>query len=175
MDGNDTKKVRLWGMIGDADDTTKARFWATIGHLSSLAWLPLTGLWFAGIPFILILPFTYILGPLAIWRLKKNQHPFIDAQAKESLNFQISLLLYTLALSLVYLLGGFLIAILPILESPDAERLNALMAVLAVALRPMAFIIPLIGIVDAALAIAAALKVRKGENYRYPNIFRFVK
>lgn len=175
MDGNNTKKTRFWATIMDGDDTQKARLWATICHLSSLAWLPLTGLWFAGIPFILILPFTYILGPLAVWRLKRNQHPFIDAHAKECLNFQISILLYTLGLSLVYLFGGFLISLLPILESSEAERLNALLAVLGVALKPMSFIIPLTGIVDAALAIAAAFKARKGEYYRYPNILRFVK
>lgn len=174
MDGNDTKKA-FWEIIVDGDDTTKARFWGIVCHISSLAWLPLIGLWFAGIPLILILPFTYILGPLVIWRLKKNQHPFIDAQAKESLNFQISLFLYTLALALIYILGGFLIAILPILASPDAERMKAIIDVLQMALTPMTVIIPLSGIVDAALVITAALKIRKGENYRYPNIFRFVK
>jgi len=33
--------------------------------------------------------FTGFLGPLIIWLMKKDQSPFVDDQAKESLNFQI--------------------------------------------------------------------------------------
>ena len=64
------------------------RNWATCAHLCGLLWL------FAGSG-LLFLPigafalFT-ILGPLIIWRSKRETMPFAAAQAKESLNFQIT-------------------------------------------------------------------------------------
>ena len=33
------------------------------------------------------------LGPLVIWLLKKDQSAFVDSQAKEALNFQLTLLI----------------------------------------------------------------------------------
>ena len=34
-----------------------------------------------------------VIGPLIIWMLKKEESPFVDDQAKEALNFQLSTLL----------------------------------------------------------------------------------
>ena len=39
--------------------------------------------------------FTGFVGPLIIWLVKKDQHPFIDDQGKESLNFQITMAIAT--------------------------------------------------------------------------------
>jgi uncharacterized Tic20 family protein len=41
-------------------------------------------------------PFGSILGPLILWLVKKDEHPFIDDQGKEALNFQISVAIYML-------------------------------------------------------------------------------
>lgn len=46
-----------------------------------------------------------ILGPLALWALKREGHPFVDEHGKEALNFQISFTLW-------YLIGSALIAVL---------------------------------------------------------------
>src|SRR6187397_2800603 len=56
----------------------------------------------------------HILGPLIVWLAKRHDSPEIDAHGKESLNFQISMLLYT-AIAAVFclVLIGFLV--LPIL------------------------------------------------------------
>ena len=45
---------------------------------------PPVGLWrsyWVGLPFV---------GPLIVWLIKKDQSPFVDDQAKEALNFQIT-------------------------------------------------------------------------------------
>src|SRR5437667_12134690 len=36
----------------------------------------------------------HIVGPLIVWLAKRNDSPEIDAHAKESLNFQLSMLIY---------------------------------------------------------------------------------
>ena len=36
----------------------------------------------------------HILGPLIVWLMKRGDSPEIDAYGKESLNFQISMLIY---------------------------------------------------------------------------------
>ena len=37
--------------------------------------------------------FTSFLGPLIIWLIKKDQSPFVDDQGKESLNWQITMMI----------------------------------------------------------------------------------
>jgi uncharacterized protein len=62
----------------------EALTWGALCHLAVLA--------------VLIGPMLMnVLGPLVVWLLKKNDHPFIDEQGKESLNFQISMTIYSLA------------------------------------------------------------------------------
>jgi uncharacterized Tic20 family protein len=45
--------------------------------------------------------FTCFVGPLVIWLVKKDEHPFVDEQGKEALNFQITVLI-------AYIVAGFL-------------------------------------------------------------------
>lgn len=54
--------------------------------------------------------FTYFLGPLIIWLMKKDQSPWVDDQAKEALNFQLIALIATAACFLGFCLAPFLIA-----------------------------------------------------------------
>ena len=63
----------------------EARNWAMLCHLSALS------MYFTG--------FGSIIGPLIVWSIKKDDHPLIDDQGKESLNFEISVLIYTLVLA----------------------------------------------------------------------------
>lgn len=58
-------------------------FWAMMCHLSS----------FAGV--IAPIPFINLIAPLIIWMVKKDEHPFIDDNGREVLNFQISLAIYS--------------------------------------------------------------------------------
>jgi len=94
----------------------------------------------------------HIVGPMIVWLLKRTESPEIDAHGKESLNFQISMFIYTAALSVVcfilmFVLIGFL--------------LIPLFAILYVA--------------DIVLVIIASLKASEGKLYRYPVTIRLIK
>ena len=58
------------------------RNWAMACHLSALAGY--------------VIPFGNIAGPLLVWLLKKDEYSLVNEQGKESLNFQLSLLIYML-------------------------------------------------------------------------------
>ena len=45
--------------------------------------------------------FTSFLGPLIIWLIKKEEHPFVDHQGKEALNFEITVLIAALVLGII--------------------------------------------------------------------------
>lgn len=95
--------------------------------------------------FGLIFPFGNLLGPLIVWQIKKDMHPFIDDQGKEALNFQISV---ALAAFLCFLLMVVVIGF-PLL---------ALLSVAAV-----------------VLAVIAGIKANEGQRYRYPFSWRLLR
>lgn len=116
----------------DQARNAEARTWGPLVHLSSLSL-------FMGIPF------GNVLGPLVIWLWKREQHPWIDWQAKQALNFQITLSLVILAaIPLCILLIGF-----PLL-------IAALGTILI-------------------LPVVAAVKTANRESYHYPFAFPFIK
>ena len=76
-----------------------AKMWAMFCHLAGLA--------------AYVLPFVgNIIGPLIIWQVKKDEHPFIDANGKEAVNFQISITIYAAVSFALFALcvGPFLLA-----------------------------------------------------------------
>ena len=108
-----------------------ARMWAMLCHLSALS------LYFTGLGFI--------FGPLIVWLIKKDDHPFIDDQGKESLNFEISILLYYVVAGLsIFCFVGFAL-------------------------------VPLLHIFHVIFIIVASVKANSGEAYRYPLTIRFIK
>jgi uncharacterized Tic20 family protein len=122
--------------------TSDERNFAMWAHLCGLLWLLAgSGLFF--FPFGGFALFT-ILGPLIIWRAKRETMPFAAAQAKESLNFQIT----------VWLLG-------------------VIFAVLAVVLIGFVFLW-ILGLVNIVLVVIAAIQVHEGKPYRYPFCLRLV-
>ena len=110
----------------------KERTWGMLCHLTAL--LGITGV-----------PFGHIFGPLIIWLLKKNDYPFVDEQGKESLNFQLSMTVYTLISALlIFIKIGFILIIV-------------------------------LATVNLVLVIIASVKANSGETYRYPLKFRFIR
>ena len=98
-----------------------------------------------------------IIAPLIIWLLKKEDHPFIDQQGKEVLNFNLSIV--------VIFLGLFV--------------LNFVL-VLTVILAPLAFLLMLalflIGVYALIIIIIGAIKVNEGVSYRIPYLnFRLIQ
>jgi uncharacterized protein len=111
--------------------SSEVRTWGMLCHLSALAGLLVPGL-------------AMFIGPLLIWLIKGKEHPFIDDQGKESLNFQISMLIY-FVLSLV-----------------------AICVLIGVVLAPVVFLANVI------LVIVASIKASGGEAYRYPLTIRLI-
>jgi len=125
------------------DLSSDERNWAMAAHLCGLLWL-LGGPGLIFLPFGSLALFT-ILGPLIIWRTKGQTMPFVAEQAKESLNFQIT----------VFLLG-------------------LVFALLALVLIGFVFLW-LLGVANLVLVIIAAIQVSSGKPYRYPFCLRLVK
>ncbi|CAM2065324.1 DUF4870 domain-containing protein [Sulfidibacter corallicola] len=121
--------------------STEERNWAMFCHLASFAA-------FIGVPF------GHILGPLIVWLIKKDSSPFVDEQGRESLNFQISLTLYSIVGSVLALVIGIVTLGIGVF-----------------------LIIPIVAVVTLVLlvmTIVAALEVQKGVHYRYPFTLRFL-
>lgn len=110
---------------------TNARTWGMLCHLSALAGY--------------LIPFGWLLGPLVVWLVKKQEYPFVDDQGKESLNFQITA-------TIAAIISGLLICVaigIPLL--------------LIVAIGDLVFI------------IIGSIRASEGKYYRYPWSLRLVK
>ena len=86
-----------------------------------------------------------IIAPLIIWQIKKDEHPFVDEQGKEAVNFQISILIYELVAILL------------------------LFACIGIPLLPAVIVF------DIVFLVIAAIKANDGLHYRYPLCIRFIK
>jgi uncharacterized Tic20 family protein len=92
-----------------------------------------------------IIPIGNIIGPLVIWLIKKDQSTFVDEQGKESLNFQISIMIYGIVSALlIFVIIGILTSIA-------------------------------LGIFWLIMVIMASVKANEGISYRYPLTIRFLK
>src|SRR5437868_5310810 len=70
----------------------------------------------------------HILGPLIVWLMKRSDSPEIDAYGKESLNFQISMLIYDdIAAILCIVLIGVPILPLPICSCRSTREPQAVL------------------------------------------------
>lgn len=112
--------------------SSNTRTWCVLCHASALL-----GLFFHFLG--------HLFGPLIVWVLKRGDATEIDAHGKESLNFQLSMLIYdAVALILCLVLIG-----IPILL--------------------------LLWVLNTVLVIVASIKASDGELYRYPLTIRFIK
>jgi len=97
---------------------------------------------------------TGFLGVIILWLVKKDESKFIDFHGRESLNFMVSMFLYSLALSIVTLvIGGLTLGIGMILMIP---------------------LILILGIGSLVCEIMACVAASRGEHYRYPLTLRLI-
>jgi uncharacterized Tic20 family protein len=112
--------------------TENERTWGMLAHLSALAGVvaPLVGC---------------VLGPLVVWLGRRDQSSFVDGQAKEALNFNITVFLASMVCCLLMLvfIGFILIAALYI-----------------------AWLV---------MTLIGAIRASEGIAYRYPYSLRLVK
>jgi uncharacterized Tic20 family protein len=117
--------------------TADERQWGMFAHLAALVGLLVGGLTF--------------VGPLIVWLAKKDQSKFVDYHGKESLNFQLNILIYSL------ILVGISVASCGIALIGTGPLLGALY---------------IYGIV---MPIIAGLQANDGKLYEYPLTFRMIK
>ena len=109
----------------------KDRNWAMFCHLSTFA--------------SLIIPFGGIIGPLICWSSKRHESSWVDQNGKASLNFQLSVALYTLiCIPLMFIIVGFVI-------------LGAIL------------------VLELVCVIIASIKASRGEEYTYPLMIPFIQ
>ncbi|MEO5722338.1 MAG: DUF4870 domain-containing protein [Chthoniobacterales bacterium] len=115
-----------------APSLTNVRLWAVACHASALLGVFLH---FPG----------HVLGPLIVWLAKRDESGELDAHGKEAVNFQLSMLLYTIISGVfcLVLIGFVFLAILWVL--------------------------------NAVLVIIASIKASDGKFYRYPMTIRFIE
>lgn len=136
------------GRPAGSQNQVDEKTWALLAHLSSLSGV-FTGLLGA------------ILGPMVVWLVGKEKHPFIDRHGKEALNFGITVVLAGFVLGLV----AFFVA-MPMF-------MFALTGMFA-----MLLLIPLflaVFVFWLVFVITAAVKASNGQEYRYPVSLRIVK
>lgn len=114
------------------------RTWALLGHLSAFSAFIVAGL-------------GCVLGPLIIWLVKRDTLPFAADQAREALNFNITILLAGLALWIVTIIT---LGIGLLLTIPLGLALFAYWLV---------------------FTIIAAVNANNGIKYRYPFTLRLVE
>ena len=113
-----------------AAPSAEERQWGMLAHL-----LALSGF---------IIPFGNLLAPLIVWQVKKETMPFVADQAKEALNFNITMSIAGIVAGLLMMvLIGFLL-------------------------------LPIIGLAWIILTIMAGLKANEGQQYRYPFTLRLI-
>ena len=119
-----------YGQPGSGGLTSDERTWGGAAHWGAL----IAGL-IGGLSF---------LGPLIVLLVKGNDSPWIRRQSVESLNFQISVLIYAIVSAvLIFLLIGLIL-------------------------------LPIVGIFWLVFTIIGSVKASTGEDYRYPLTIRMV-
>jgi uncharacterized Tic20 family protein len=87
----------------------------------------------------------HIVGPLIVWLAKREDSSEIDAHGKESLNFQVSMLIYNvIAVILCFVLIGFLL-------------------------------LGILHVINIVFVIIASIRASEGKLWRYPIAIRLIK
>ena len=107
------------------------RTWCVLAHATALAgfFVPWAG---------------HIVGPLVVWLAKRTDSPEIDAHGKESINFQLSMLIY-----------------------------NVIAGILCIVLIGIPILI-LLHILNVVFVIVASIQASEGKLYRYPFTIRLI-
>ncbi|MBE7559948.1 DUF4870 domain-containing protein [bacterium] len=91
-----------------------------------------------------LIPFGWIIGPLVVWLIKKDEYPLVDDQGREALNFNITILIAHIVAGILWL---FCIGII---------------------------VTGIVVVAHVVFLVIAAMKANQGQRYRYPFILRFL-
>lgn len=149
--------------------TTNEKNIATFLHLSALTQY--------------IIPFGNYIFPIVIWSSKKNESEFVDQNGKQVLNFQLSIFLYMVVLSLIAI-PIFIYSIFKnvpmndidfdrhyVIENLSAGNITGITILGIIAVLLFFFL----KVIEFILIIYAAVKASNGEAYKYPLSIPFFK
>lgn len=150
-------------------ETSSERNTATFTHLSALSQY--------------IIPFGNYIFPIIIWSSYKDKSEFVNHHGKQTLNFQLSLLLYTLILALIAI-PVFISVVLQnipleaiindenfVIRNFNFQGNIGLLSVGATAV----LLFAVLKFVEFFLVIYASIKASNGELYKYPLAIPFIK
>ncbi|MEX0313177.1 DUF4870 domain-containing protein [Flagellimonas sp.] len=135
------------------------------------------------------IPFGNFILPLILWTANKKEYAFVDYNGKQALNFQISMLLYSIIVGLVSI--PFFIGFLPDLfdwnflgfhRLNDLNNLNIHFDSDDFRFGRFFWPVGITGLLQAALVvinvvytILATIKTNDGETFKYPITIKFIK
>lgn len=150
-------------------ETTTEKNIATFTHLSALTQY--------------FIPFGNYIFPILIWSSKKDKSEFVDHNGKQVLNFQLSLLLYSLIL-IIIAVPIFIVTLFKnipfsaiindndvIINHFDFENSIGLITVGIIAV----LVFFALKVAEFFLIIYASIKTSNGEKYKYPLSIPFIK
>lgn len=129
-----------------------------------------------------IFPLGNLIMPLILWSMNKDKAEFIDKHGKQAINFQISILLYTIIIGSLTI-PLFLFGVLSSIDFPEfwnvydfdfhlshRDGANTIIFALLIGLLALgAFVFEIIFI------IIATGKANQGEPFKYPITINFLK
>jgi len=135
------------------------------------------------------IPFGNFILPLILWTANKKEHQFVDYNGKQALNFQISMLLYSIVAGLISI--PFFIGAMPDLFNwdlfgihrlSDLNNLNIHIDSDNFRLGRLFWPAGISGIIQVGLAlvnvvysILATIRTNEGEYFKYPFTIKFIK
>lgn len=130
-----------------------------------------------------IIPFGNYIFPIIIWTSKKEQSEFVDHNGKQALNFQLSILIYSLVLAMIAI-PIFLYTVLKNISFNDLVHNNDMVfdhfdfgnsiGILTVGVLAL-FVFACLKVAEFFLVIYASIKASNGEEYNYPLTIPFIK
>ena len=134
-------------------------------------------------------PFGNFIFPLILWTANKKEHGFVDYNGKQALNFQISMLLYSIAIGLISI--PFFIGFLPDLfdsnffgfhRLSDLNNLNIHISSDDFRFGRWLWPAGITGVLQAGLVIVnvvytilATIRTNEGQTFKYPFTIKFIK
>ena len=86
-----------------------------------------------------------IIGPIIVWLLKKDESAFVDANGKQAINFQLSIIIYSIGSAILLIIGIGLILLFAI------------------------------GVFAFIMIVVASIKAANGEVFQYPLSLQLIK
>jgi uncharacterized protein len=127
-----------------------------------------------------IIPFGNFIGPVVLWITNKEKSDFIDTHGKQAINFQISILLYTMILGLLFV-PFFLFNVFSHLDFFKINTFDGLHislnepSPLFILGGSLGFVAVIGFILEIIFIINASIKAKDGEFYQYPFSINFIK